>query len=75
MIGSKTDEIINKLSESLLIRHQQSLEESMKSNDNVFDSINGMYYKWYKINLNRSGLYINSPDWVNKQRSNYKLKK
>ena len=62
MIGSKTDEIINKLSESLLIRHQQSLEESMKSNDNVFDSINGMYYKWYKINLNRSGLYINSPD-------------
>ena len=45
MIGSKTDEIINKLSESLLIRHQQSLEESMKSNDNVFDSINGMYYK------------------------------
>lgn len=75
MIGSKTDEIINELSESLLIRHQLSLEESMKGSDNVFDSINGMCYKCNKRNLNHSGLYINFPDWVNKQKSNYNLKK
>lgn len=75
MIGSKTDEIINELSEPLLIRYQLSLEESVKGSDNIFDSINGMYYKCNKINLNRIGLYINSPVWVNKEKSNYELKK
>ena len=75
MTGSKTDEIINELSESLLIKYRLGLEESMKGSDNVFDSINGMYYKCNKISLNCGGLYTNSPDWIKKQKSNYKLKK
>ena len=75
MTSSKTDEIINELSESLFTKYQLGLEESMKGSDNVFDSISGMHYKCNKISLNCGGLYINSPDWIKKQKSNYKLKK
>ena len=75
MIGSKTDEIINELSESLLTRYQLGLEKSVKGSDSVFDSINRMHYKCNKISLNRDGLYVNSPDWIKKSKSNYKLKK
>ena len=27
-----------------------------------------MYYKWHKINLNRGGSYIDSPDWLKNEK-------
>ena len=36
-----------------------SLEE-----ENIFDYVQLLYYKCHKINLNRGGSYINSPDWI-----------
>ena len=63
MVGSETDEIIEKLFESLLQRYQERLEESMKGIEFVFDSVNSLYYKLHKISLNRAGSYIDSPKW------------
>ena len=46
MMGSETDEIIEKPFKSLLQRCQEGLEESMKGSEFVFDSLNSP--KWLK---------------------------
>ena len=75
MIANKTDGIINELFESFLTRYQLGLE-SMKGNDFVFDSIDGMHYKCNKISLNCGGAYIDSKYRLDKkQKSNYKSQK
>ena len=47
-----------------LFRYQIGLEESMKGNDFSFDYIHLLYFRCYKINLNRGGSYIHCPDWI-----------
>ena len=75
MIVNKTDGIINELFESFLTRYQLGLE-SMKGNDFVFDSIDGMHYKCNKISLNCGGVYIDSIYRLDKQqKSNDKPRK
>ena len=36
----------------------------MKGGDFVFDYVHLLYYKCYKINVNRGVSYIDSPDWT-----------
>ena len=50
-------------------RYQIRLETLMKGSDFIFDSMHLLYYKCHKINLNRCGSYINSPDWIKKKRA------
>ena len=63
MINNEADEAIKKLSKSLKNRYQNNLE-SIKGSEFVFDYIHLSYYKFQKINLNRGGSYIDSPDWI-----------
>ena len=63
MIGNETDEIIEKLSESLLERYKKGLEEKLRGSEFVYDSINLLDYKLHKINLNHGGSHIDSPEW------------
>ena len=49
MIGNETDEIIEKLLDSLLQKYQKGLEESMKSSNFVFDRVDLLHYKCHKI--------------------------
>ena len=44
MIGSQTNEVIEKLFKSLLQRYQEGLEESMKASEFAFDGVNALYY-------------------------------
>ena len=46
MMGNETDEIIEKLFESLLQRYQAGLEEKMKENEFVFDSVDLLHYNF-----------------------------
>ena len=62
MINDRTDEVIEELLKSLRNRYQNNLEESMKGSQSVFDYLHLLYYKCHKINPNRGGSYINSPD-------------
>ena len=55
MTGSKTEEIIEELFDSLLQKCQKGLEESMKGCNFVFDSVDLLHYKFHKINLNGGG--------------------
>ena len=66
-INGDADEVIKKLFDSLKIRYQNNLK-SMKGSEFVFDYVYLLYYKCHKINLNRSGSYIDSTDWIKKRK-------
>ena len=47
----------------------------MKGSEFVFDSVGLLYYKLHKISLNRGGSYIDSPEWLKKEKINNPFKK
>ena len=53
MMGSKTDEIIDELFESLLQRYEKGLEKKIKESEFIFDSVHLLYYKLNTISLKR----------------------
>ena len=60
-MGSETDEIIEKIFESLLKNYQKALEESMKGSEFIIDSVDLLYYHLNRISLRRKDrLYIDS---------------
>ena len=61
-MGSETYDIIDELFKSLLQKYQERLEESMRGNEFIFDSVDLLYYNLKKIILNRKGSsYRDSP--------------
>ena len=43
----------------------------MKDSDFMYNCVHLLYCKYHKINFERGGLYIDSPDWTqNKKNSN-----
>ena len=64
MINNEADEGLEEFFELLLNRHQNNLEKLMKGSEFFFDYVHLMYYKCHKINPNRGGSYIDSPDWI-----------
>ena len=72
MIYGKANKATYELFESILFRYQIGLEESMKGNDFIFDCVNFLYYKLYKMNLNCGGSYVDSTNWIKNKKSNNK---
>ena len=65
LMGSRPDEIIEELFESLLQYCQKDLEESMRRSDFVTDSVDLLYDHLNKISLGRKGrLYTDSLKWL-----------
>ena len=64
MINDKENEGIEELVKSLRNIYQNHLEKSMKGREFVFYCVHLLYYKCYRINPNRGGSYIDSPDWI-----------
>ena len=68
-MGNETDDIINKLFESLLQRYQEELEETVKRSDFALDSVDLLYYHLHKISLKRTKLYVGSPKWLKSKKA------
>ena len=68
-MNEKTDEIIEKLFDSLKNRYQNNLELK-KGSEFVFNYVQLLYYKCRKINPNRGGSYIGSSDWIKNKKNN-----
>ena len=68
VINDEADEIIKELFNSPKNKYQKNLE-SMKGSEFSFDHVCFLYYKCHKINSNRVGSYIDSPE---NQKSNNK---
>ena len=48
---------------------EKRLEESTRGSEFVINSVNSMYCKLWKINLNRKGSYIDSPEWLKNRKT------
>ena len=68
MICDEADEVIKELFDSLKNGYQNNLE-SRKGSEFVFNYVYLMYYKCHKINPNRCGSYVDSPDWIKKKKA------
>ena len=73
-MGSETDEIIEERFESFLQKYQEGLEESMRGNGFIFDSVDSLYYNLNKISLSKGGSYIDSPKWLKNKKATINLK-
>ena len=69
MMGRETDEIIKELSESLLQRYQEGLEESMRGSDFIFDGADILYYNLNIIILVRDESYIDTPECIKNKKA------
>ena len=56
------NEVVNELFQSRRSKYQDNLETSMRGSDFIFDSVQLMRYKFYKVNFKRGSSYIESPD-------------
>ena len=75
MINDEEDEVIKDFLDPLKKRYQNNLE-SMKGNEFafVFDYyVHLLYYKCHKINPNRCGSYIGSPNWIKNKKATINL--
>ena len=54
ILSNGTDEMTGERFESLLQKCQSGLEKRMRGSEFVFDSVDLLYYKLHKINLNRT---------------------
>ena len=64
MMGSETDDVIEKRFEFLRQRYKKKLEESVKGSHFTFDGVNMLYYDLNKVSLSRGGSCIDSPEWL-----------
>ena len=69
MVGVDNKEIIKNLFNSLLKRYQKGQEESMRGSDFVFDYVESLNYIFHKVELERSGSYIESPEWIQNKKA------
>ena len=69
MMGSNTNEIIRNLFNSILRRYQGGLQVSMRGSEFVFDYIESLNYIFHKVDLKRSGSYIETSDWTKKKKA------
>ena len=66
--GIKINDEAGEAFDSLKNRDQNNVE-LMKGSEFVFDYVHILYYKYRKKNLNRSGLYIDSLDWIKNKKA------
>ena len=69
MMGNKTNEIIEKLFESLVQNYQKDLEELMRGSEFVFDSIDLLCHRLQKIGLKRVVSYTDSLEWLKNKKA------
>ena len=61
MIGSETEEVVEKLIMSILQKYQDNLQNKMKGSDFIFNGINYLYYDLNRITTSKGGSYIEYP--------------
>ena len=64
-MGSNTEDVIDKLFNTLLQRFQCAQETSNeRGSEFIPDSVEVLYYEFHKIDIIRAESYIVSPDWI-----------
>ena len=68
MRGSDIDDIIREIFRSFLCNYQEELKIIKRSNF-VFESVELLDYKLYRVRLRRCGSYVKSPEWLANKKS------
>ena len=64
-MGSDTEDVIDKLFNTLLQRFQHSQETSNeRGSEFIPDSVELLYYHFQRIDIRRAESYIMSPGWI-----------
>ena len=64
-MGSNTEDVIDKLFNTLLQRFQRAQETSNeRGSEFIPDSVELLYYHFQRIDIRRAESYIMSPDWI-----------
>ena len=64
-MGSNTEDVIDKLFNTLLQRFQRAQETSNeRGSEFIPDSVELLYYNFQRIDIKRAESYIMSPDWI-----------
>ena len=64
-MGSNRNEVIDRLFNTMLQRFQEAKETSFeRGSEFIFENVDLLHYYFQKIDINRSGSYIDSPDWL-----------
>ena len=61
MFGGDNDDIIEQLSESVLKKYEENLQNKMRGSEFELDGVNFLSYDSNKISINIGGSYIDSP--------------
>ena len=69
LAGYETDDIVEKLFDSLLEKYQKALQEKMKKSNFTFDSVGVLYYKLHKTIFDKGRSYIDSPEWLKNKKA------
>ena len=64
-----TNEVVHELFETIRSRYQGNLETAMRGSNFIFDSVQLICYKCYKVYFKGGGSYIDSPDWTKKKKA------
>ena len=75
MVYNDANEVVDELFESFNSGYQGNLKISMERSEFIFDSVQLMYYIYLIVNFRRGGSYIDSRDWIKKEKSNNKSEK
>ena len=65
---SDANNVIDEIFESVRSKYQVNLETSMRGKGLIFDSVQLMYYKCHREHFIRDGSYIDSTDWIKKEK-------
>ena len=69
-MGSNTNDAIDTLCNTKLQRFQEAKETSFeRGSEFIFENVDSLYYYFQKININRSGSYIDSPEWLKNKKA------
>ena len=68
MISDEADEVIKKLFDSLKNKYQNNIQ-SIRGSGFAFDYVQLLHYKCLRINFNRGGPNIDSPDWIKNKKA------
>ena len=64
-MGNNTDEVIDRLFNTMLQRFQEAKEISFeRGSEFIFENVDSLFYYFQKIDINRSGSYIETPKWL-----------
>ena len=69
MINDKEDEVVKECFKSFPSRYQIGLKTTKRGSSFIFEHGYLLYYKCHKINLNRDGSYVDSPNWLKNNRA------